>query len=206
MPIITIVRQQTPEAMELQGTTTGLDLFGDDQSIVAMRVDGDIVDLARELPDGATVEPVLATSPEGLAVLRHSSAHVAAQAVQLLRADAKLGIGPPISTLNPQSREIAGAIAMPFIVGPGTISASVIAGTQLGLLMSSLAIFIGLGAALGSIVVFKKIHDFVQTRSERYVERYVEIAGRITALFTGSFAVDMILKGVERWLALIQAG
>lgn len=117
-----------------------------------------------------------------------------------------LGIGPPISTLNPQSREIAGAIAMPFIVGPGTISASVIAGTQLGLLMSSLAIFIGLGAALGSIVLFKKIHDFVQTRSERYVERYVEIAGRITALFTGSFAVDMILKGLERWLALIQLG
>ncbi len=114
-----------------------------------------------------------------------------------------LGIGPPMSSINPHSSEIAGAIAMPFIVGPGTISASVIAGTQLGLIMSSLAIALGLVAALGSIILFKKIHDYVQTRKEKYVERYVEIAGRITALFTGSFAVDMILKGIERWLAVI---
>ena len=114
-----------------------------------------------------------------------------------------LGIGPPMASINPHSTEIAGAIAMPFIVGPGTISASVIAGTQLGLIMSSLAIALGLVAALGSIILFKKIHDFVQTRKEKYVERYVEIAGRITALFTGSFAVDMILKGIERWLAVI---
>jgi len=114
-----------------------------------------------------------------------------------------LGIGPPMATINPQSREIAGAIAMPFIVGPGTISASVIAGTQLGLLRSTIAIALGLTLALGSIILFKKLHDFVQKRKERYVERYVEIAGRITALFTGSFAVDMILKGIERWVQLI---
>lgn len=111
-----------------------------------------------------------------------------------------LGIGPPMDTINPQSKEIAGAIAMPFIVGPGTISASVIAGTQLGIANSTMAIALGLGCALGSIILFKVLHDFVQTRKERYVERYVEIAGRITALFTGSFAVDMILKGLERWL------
>lgn len=116
-----------------------------------------------------------------------------------------LGIGPPMSSINPHSNEIAGAIAMPFIVGPGTISASVIAGTQLGLVKSSLAIALGLVLALGSIILFKRIHDYVQTRSERYVERYVEIAGRITALFTGSFAVDMILKGIERWLVLLAA-
>lgn len=114
-----------------------------------------------------------------------------------------LGIGPPISSINPQSSEIAGAIAMPFIVGPGTISASVIAGTRLGLVMATLAVALGLICALGSIVVFKKVHDFVHTRKEKYVERYVEIAGRITALFTGSFAVDMILKGIERWIALM---
>ena len=114
-----------------------------------------------------------------------------------------LGIGPPMASLNPHSNEIAGAIAMPFIVGPGTISASVIAGTQLGLLASCLALGLGLAAALGLIILFKWIHDYVQARSEKYMERYVEIAGRITALFTGSFAVDMILKGIERWLAVI---
>ncbi len=114
-----------------------------------------------------------------------------------------LGIGPPMSSLNPHSSEVAGAIAMPFIVGPGTISASVIAGTQMGLAYSSLAILMGLVAALGSIIIFKWAHDFVQSRSEKYMERYVEIAGRITALFTGSFAVDMILRGIERWLLVI---
>ena len=49
------------------------------------------------LQDGDRLEPVLATSDEGLAIIRHSCAHVAAQAVQLLHADAKLGIGPPIT-------------------------------------------------------------------------------------------------------------
>ncbi len=113
-----------------------------------------------------------------------------------------LGVGPPVSTINPDSREIAGAIAMPFIVGPGTISASVIAGTQLGPVHASLAISLGLFAAVAAMILFKKVHDIVQARHERYVERYMEIAGRITALFTGSFAVDMILKGVEMWMAL----
>ncbi len=97
MPSITVVRAETSEVKDLQGTTTGLDIFGEDQSVVAMRIEGQILDLATEIADGASVEPVLATSPEGLAILRHSSAHIAAQAVQLLKADAKLGIGPPIT-------------------------------------------------------------------------------------------------------------
>ena len=97
VPSITVVRELSSEVRELTGTTTGLDIFGDDQSVVAMKVDGATLDLAREVPEGSTVEAVLATSDEGLAILRHSSAHVAAQAVQLLHADAKLGIGPPIT-------------------------------------------------------------------------------------------------------------
>ena len=97
MPSITVVRADSSEVQDLQGTTTGLDLFGEDQSVVAMRIAGQILDLAAEVSDGDSVEPVIATSAEGLAILRHSSAHIAAQAVQLLRADAKLGIGPPIT-------------------------------------------------------------------------------------------------------------
>ena len=112
-----------------------------------------------------------------------------------------LGVGPPMESINPKSKEVAGAIAMPFIVGPGTISASVIAGTELGTGEAALAIALGLALAIGSMVIFKKVHDYVQTHREQYAERYVEIAGRITALFTGSFAVDMILKGIERWLS-----
>lgn len=78
-------------------TTTGLELFGSDRSIVAMRVNGELLDLARTLTDGDEVEPVTIDSPDGLYIVRHSAAHVAAQALQNLRADAKLGIGPPIT-------------------------------------------------------------------------------------------------------------
>ncbi|NYE68765.1 threonine--tRNA ligase [Microlunatus parietis] len=85
------------ESRVVDGTTTGLDLYGDDRTIVAVRVDGETWDLHRELPAGASVEPVMIDSEEGLAILRHSAAHVAAQAVQALHADAKLGIGPPIT-------------------------------------------------------------------------------------------------------------
>ncbi len=90
----------SPGDDETSGTSTretGLDRFGDDRRVVAMRVDGELADLSRELGPDDAVEPVLIDSPDGLAILRHSTAHVAAQAVQSLHADAKLGIGPPIT-------------------------------------------------------------------------------------------------------------
>ena len=95
--IIVIDPQAQPSEQAVTTGTTALDLFGTDRSIVAARVNGAVVDLATELREGDQVEPVLATSDEGLAIIRHSCAHVAAQAVQLLHADAKLGIGPPIT-------------------------------------------------------------------------------------------------------------
>ena len=78
-----------------EGTTAG-DLFDGDRTIVVARVNGDLVDLAHVLAEGDTVEPVAIGSEDGLAVLRHSAAHVLAQAVQQINPDAKLGIGPPI--------------------------------------------------------------------------------------------------------------
>ncbi|HEY0117858.1 MAG TPA: threonine--tRNA ligase [Cellulomonas sp.] len=77
--------------------TTGTDLFGDRRDVVVVRVDGELWDLARVLPDGAVVEPVTIGEPAGLAVLRHSAAHVLAQAVQQVNPTARLGIGPPIT-------------------------------------------------------------------------------------------------------------
>jgi threonyl-tRNA synthetase len=77
--------------------TTGADLFKEQRDVVVVRVDGELWDLTRELEDGARVEPVTIDSADGLNVLRHSAAHVMAQAVQQLRPDAKLGIGPYIT-------------------------------------------------------------------------------------------------------------
>ena len=75
---------------------SGFDLFTD-RSIVAMRVNGELRDLATTVIGSDTVEPVSIESPDGLSILRHSAAHVAAQAVQSINPEAKLGIGPPIT-------------------------------------------------------------------------------------------------------------
>ncbi len=75
--------------------TTAADLL-DDKAVVVARVGGELKDLAYVLRDGDEVEGVTAESPEGLAVLRHSTAHVLAQAVQNLFPGTQLGIGPPI--------------------------------------------------------------------------------------------------------------
>ncbi|MDO5701315.1 MAG: threonine--tRNA ligase [Bowdeniella nasicola] len=77
--------------------TTGTVLFADQRSIVAMVVNGEEQDLFREIPDGADVSGIELTSEAGLAILRHSCAHVLAQAVQDVHPDVDLGIGPPIT-------------------------------------------------------------------------------------------------------------
>ncbi|WP_419818883.1 threonine--tRNA ligase [Glaciibacter flavus] len=74
----------------------GFELFTD-RSVVAMRVNGELKDLAVTVTDEDTAEPVTIDSADGLSILRHSAAHVLAQAVQSINPEAKLGIGPPIT-------------------------------------------------------------------------------------------------------------
>ncbi len=75
---------------------TGFDLFTD-RNVVAMRVNGELKDLAATVAEGEEVEAVTIDSPDGLNILRHSAAHVAAQAIQTINPEAKLGIGPPVT-------------------------------------------------------------------------------------------------------------
>jgi threonyl-tRNA synthetase len=87
------------DAREERTVTTGTkawELYADDTAVIAARVGGVLRDLAYELRDGDEVEPVAMDSPDGRDILRHSTAHVMAQAVQQIWPDAKLGIGPPI--------------------------------------------------------------------------------------------------------------
>ncbi|MEP6798802.1 MAG: threonine--tRNA ligase, partial [Lapillicoccus sp.] len=95
MPATITVHVAGSERSVGEGTTAGA-LFEGDRSIVVARVGGELVDLAHVLTDGDVVEPVSIESPDGLNVLRHSTAHVLAQAVQQVNPSAKLGIGPPI--------------------------------------------------------------------------------------------------------------
>jgi threonyl-tRNA synthetase len=76
--------------------TKAWELFADDQQVIAARVGGVLCDLSRELAEGDEVEGVRIDSEDGRSILRHSTAHVLAQAVQELFPDARLGIGPPI--------------------------------------------------------------------------------------------------------------
>ncbi|HET9842860.1 MAG TPA: threonine--tRNA ligase, partial [Nocardioides sp.] len=86
-------------AREERTVTTGTkawELYADDTGVIAARVGGVLRDLAYELQDGDEVEGVAIDSADGRDILRHSTAHVMAQAVQQLWPEAKLGIGPPI--------------------------------------------------------------------------------------------------------------
>ena len=71
-------------------------IFAENKEIVVCTVNGVLKDLWTDLVDGDVVESVLISSPKGLEVLRHSTAHVMAQAVQEVYANTRLGIGPPI--------------------------------------------------------------------------------------------------------------
>jgi threonyl-tRNA synthetase len=71
-------------------------IFAENKDVVVCKVNGVLKDLWTDLVDGDVVESVLISSPTGLEVLRHSTAHVMAQAVQEVYANTRLGIGPPI--------------------------------------------------------------------------------------------------------------
>ena len=81
-------------------TTTGTkawELFAEDAEVIAVRIGADLRDLSHVLADGDEVEGVAIDSADGRDILRHSCAHVMAQAVQQLWPEAKLGIGPPVT-------------------------------------------------------------------------------------------------------------
>mgnify|MGYP006204969999 CR=1 FL=1 len=107
--------------------------------------------------------------------------------------------------VRPGERDVAAAsIAMPFIIGPGTISAAVLAGARLERPLAIVAIALAVASALAAMLIFKWVHDLLHDRHEQLLDRYTEIAGRASALFAGSFAIDMILRGVEDWIAFLE--
>jgi threonyl-tRNA synthetase len=83
-------------ALKIEADQRPTHIFADNKDVVVCRVNGALKDLWTELVEGDVVESVLISSPDGLAVLRHSTAHVMAQAVQEVYANTRLGIGPPI--------------------------------------------------------------------------------------------------------------
>ena len=96
MPTVTIAASDGPRSDDIAEGATAADVVADGRRVVVARINGELRDLATALSDGDVIEPVGVDTAEGLAVLRHSTAHVLAQAVQDTFPEAKLGIGPPV--------------------------------------------------------------------------------------------------------------
>ncbi len=110
-------------------------------------------------------------------------------------------VGPEaIRSLRGEPEQVAGSIAMPFMIGPGTVSASILAGSKLSPGWAALSIITAMLAASIALMALKALHDAVRKKYEAFVERYIDIVGRISALLIGTFAIEMILNGLDLWL------
>jgi small neutral amino acid transporter SnatA (MarC family) len=105
-----------------------------------------------------------------------------------------------IEVLRGESEHLAGAIAMPVLIGPGTISASVVIGERHNPLLACSAVLAAVLMSVVMMIALKATYDFVKPRNSRLIQRYTEIAGRIAALYAGTVSVDMIMRGVQTWM------
>lgn len=105
-----------------------------------------------------------------------------------------------IQGLRGTSQQVAGAIAMPILIGPGTISAAVVIGKRLSPCLAGLAVISAVTVCIGVMLGLKALHDFVKPRNGALVHRYVEIAGRVTALVVGAISIEMIMRGIGFWV------
>jgi len=101
------------------------------------------------------------------------------------------------------SKHVTGAIAMPIMIGPGTISASIMIGEKLNHKFAILSIFLAVLFSVVIMILLKYLHDYVKIKRAYLIDRYVETAGRITALVVGTIAIEMIMRGLKIWISQI---
>jgi len=106
-----------------------------------------------------------------------------------------------IEVLRGDSEHLAGAIAMPVLIGPGTISASVVIGKRHDPILACLVVVSAVFVSVVLMQILKMMHDYVRPRNSRLIQRYTEITGRIAALYAGTVSVDMIMQGIQAWAA-----
>lgn len=102
-------------------------------------------------------------------------------------------------TLRGPPGQVAGAIAMPFLIGPGTVSAATMAGLRLPPLSALASVASALGAVVVVLGLLKVLFDYVSAKNAQLVERYVEVASRVSAMMVGSIAIEMMFDGIEAW-------
>lgn len=104
-----------------------------------------------------------------------------------------------IQALKGDSKGLAGAIAMPVLIGPGTISACVVIGKRHEVLNASATIVAAVFVSVAIMLALKALHDFARPRHEPAIQRYIEVSGRITALYVGTVSIEMIMQGLRTW-------
>ncbi|MCB0219052.1 MAG: MarC family protein [Chrysiogenetes bacterium] len=108
--------------------------------------------------------------------------------------------GQVMIELRGDPEHLAGAIAMPFMIGPATVSACVLIGAQSPLWKASLGIVTAVLATTVVLLGLKVVFDRVRERNYRLIERYMDIVGRVSAILLGTIAVEMIFRGLDSWL------
>ena len=105
-----------------------------------------------------------------------------------------------VKKLRGEPKYLQGGIVMPIMVGPGTISASILVGQRLEPVSAVSVILISLVSCISVVVLLKIIYEKVQTKNESILLRYIDIIGRVAALLIGTFSIEMIMNGVRAWM------
>ncbi|MDO7245779.1 MarC family protein [Acinetobacter pittii] len=103
-----------------------------------------------------------------------------------------------IGEMRGAPEHLAGMVAMPFMIGPGTISAAVVTGMSMPLVEAAIVIALVLFLSCSVLIAMKFSHDHLRYSHAKYIDRYFDIVGRLAALLIGTIAVDMIVNGVTR--------
>ncbi|WP_227061667.1 MarC family protein [Acinetobacter baumannii] len=103
-----------------------------------------------------------------------------------------------IGEMRGAPEHLAGTVAMPFMIGPGTISAAVVTGMSMSLVEAAIVIALVLFLSCSVLIAMKFSHDHLRYSHAKYIDRYFDIVGRLAALLIGTIAVDMIVNGVTR--------
>lgn len=101
-----------------------------------------------------------------------------------------------IGAIRGAPEHLAGTVAMPFMIGPGTISAAVVTGMDIGLTGAALVMLVTLALTCIILILMKFMHDNLRYKHAKYVDYYFDIVGRLSALLIGTIAVDMIVTGI----------
>lgn len=108
------------------------------------------------------------------------------------------GAGAVDDLMRASPAALAGSIAVPIMIGPGTVSASVVIGNRLPLAGAAAVIVGTLVLTVALLVLMKALHDRLQHAHAALTDRYIDLVGRMSALLIGTIALDMIVTGAQR--------